>query len=87
MNDQNTTSKMLPLIGACVGAVAGAVGMWVTLTDRIEKSISDRVTKEIMTETRIARLEERVASLQTDRAADRVRRVDNVSPVTVVPPP
>jgi hypothetical protein len=59
--------------------------MWFTLTDRIEKSISERVTKEITTETRIARLEERVSSLQADRAAERVRRVDNVSPVTVVP--
>lgn len=56
-------------------------------TDRIEKSISERVTKEIMTETPIARLEERVASLQSDRAAERIRRVDNVSPVTVLPPP
>ncbi len=80
-----TTSRSLPIIGAAIGTLAGAVGMWFTLTDRIEKSISERVTKEIMTETRIARLEERVASLQADRAAERVRRVDNVSPVTVVP--
>ena len=69
----NTPSKSLPLIGAAVGTLAGAVGMWLTLTDRIEKSISERVTKEIMTETRIARLEERVSALQNDRAAERVR--------------
>jgi hypothetical protein len=80
------TSKSLPIIGAGIGALAGAVGMWITLTDRIEKSISERVTREILTETRIARLEERISALQNERAAERVRRVDNVSPITVTPP-
>lgn len=81
-------SKTFTAVAGIAGAVAGALGVWFTLTDRLEKAnekreleIETRVKKDITVETRIARLEERIASLQTDVASVRdEQRAQRVQP-------
>lgn len=64
MNEIN--GKTLATLGTIVGIMAGSFGMWFTLKNRMEKQIEARVIRDIKTETRIARLEERIESIRSE---------------------
>lgn len=60
------SGKMLATLATILGMIVGSSGMWFTLKDRLEKQVEDRVTKEITTQTQMARLQERVKSIESD---------------------
>jgi hypothetical protein len=66
-----TTSKLVTSLTAAIATLISGGGMWYTVSDAMNKAsekrevaIEVRVKKDTLVETRIARLEERVASLQ-----------------------
>ena len=66
MVNKSMDSKLLTTIGTMVGIIIGSAGMWFTLKDRMSKEIEERVTYRLKTETKIAKIEERLESYKTD---------------------
>ena len=52
----------LTIAGPMVGVIAGSVGMWWSMEDRMEKKVAERVKLE----ARVARVEERIEALKDE---------------------
>lgn len=76
MADEQPTKKnhILTTLSAAIGTIVGGGGMWFTVNDSMTKSsekkeqaIENRVKKDTLVETRIARLEERVEAVRVSQ--------------------
>jgi hypothetical protein len=52
-------TKLMNSLMAVLGALVGAVTMWFTVKDRLVSEVKEKVTEQVLTASKLARLEER----------------------------
>ena len=56
---------LIATLGTVLGTVAGGLAAWFTISDRIEA----KITRDVLVESRIVRLEEKLFAMQEDLKA------------------